>query len=142
MATKTSNKKNTTTSAKSEPSKKAAKAKAPSKAKTSTPAKSVATNNKPATKRKTAAKSGDVTTIKAHVDIGWGNRLFIRGAGGGLQWETGQEMDWSVDGWTWSTQQANGDGIEFKFLINDEIWAEGENIVIASGESYTSTPGF
>ena len=141
MATKTTNKKTTTTKAKAAPAKKVAKAKAPAKAKT--PAeKTEAPKKKAATKRKTSPKSGKVTTIKAHVDVGWGNRLFIRGSGGGLKWEAGQEMDWSDGDWTWSTTQANGDGIEFKFLINDEIWAEGENLVVSSGESYTSTPGF
>ena len=107
------------------------------------PVKKTATSKKKAaTKRKTSLKSTKITTIKAHVDVGWGNHLFIRGSGGGLKWEVGQKMDWKDGDWTWSTAQTNEDGIEFKFLINDEIWAEGENLVVCSGDSYTSIPGF
>jgi len=135
MATKSTIKKNTTNKGKAATRVDATKVKTSSKAKA--PAK-----KKTAAKRKTSSKSAKVTTIRAHVDIGWGNRLFIRGNGAGLKWEIGQEMDWSDGNWTWSTANANGEGIEFKFLINDEVWSEGGNLVISSGESYTTTPEF
>lgn len=136
MATKTSTIKTASSRAKTSTS---ASAKTTTSKKKATPK---AAQKKPAPKRKGAVKSGKATTIKAHVDVGWGNRLFIRGSGGGLQWESGQAMDWAKDGWTWSTPASSTESIEFKFLINDEVWAEGENIAIASGESYTSTPQF
>ena len=34
------------------------------------------------------------------------------------------------------------DEVRFKFLINDEIWAEGENLKAASGSESASSPVF
>lgn len=152
MATKTAAKSTTKSTTKS-----TAKAKAPAKTKakatttktTKAPAKPKAkattakTTKAPAKAKKPAAKkSAAITTIKAMVDVGWGNSLFIRGNGAGLEWETGKQMDWVDGSWTWSSTSVNGSGLEFKFLINDEVWAEGENGLVASGETSVSTPSF
>lgn len=99
--------------------------------------------------KKTAKKSASVakksaaplTTVIAKVDIGWGNNLYLRGEGGGLSWDKGTLMD-CVDGdWTWSTASAS-DGLVFKFIINDDIWAEGENLTVAAGGTSVSSPTF
>lgn len=92
--------------------------------------------------KKTVKKAASpLTTVIAKVDIGWGNNLYIRGEGGGLDWDKGLLMD-CVDGdWTWSTASAK-EGVVFKFVINDEIWAEGENLTVAAGGTSVSSPTF
>ncbi|MBC2594717.1 hypothetical protein H5P28_10640 [Ruficoccus amylovorans] len=97
---------------------------------------------KKAAAKKTVKKTATpLTTIIAKVDIGWGNNLYVRGEGGGMSWEKGLLMD-CVDGdWTWSTTSAKG-GLTFKFLINDEIWAEGENLTVAANGTSVTSPTF
>ncbi len=96
---------------------------------------------KVATKKTVKKVATPLTTVIAKVDIGWGNNLYIRGEGGGLSWEKGLLMD-CVDGdWTWSTASAK-EGLAFKFIINDEIWAEGENLTVAAGGTSVSSPAF
>lgn len=106
--------------------KKAASAKAPAKKSAPSPAKGKA----------------EKTTIVARVDVGFGNSLYIRGEGTGLSWDKGTPLD-NVGPyeWTYSTTQAKGD-LTFKFLINDEMWAEGENITVAKGGTSISSPVF
>ena len=89
-----------------------------------------------------AAKGRLLTTIFADVDIGWGNGLFIRGEGAGLQWDVGQKLEWSSKGWSWSGLVAKGSQIEFKILLNDANWANGDNIVVKSGETCRISPEF
>jgi hypothetical protein len=43
--------------------------------------------------------------------------------------------------WTFSTTEAKSD-VTFKFLINDELWAEGDNVTVAKGGSSISSPVF
>lgn len=105
------------------------------------PAKKAAVK-KTAAKKKTAKKAAaPLTTVIAKVDIGWGNNLYLRGEGGGLSWDKGILMD-CVDGdWTWSTASAE-DGLVFKFVMNDEIWALGEDMTVAAGGTSVSSPSF
>lgn len=107
-----------------------------------------ATTKKTVTKKVAAEKAAPakkaatrLTKIVAEVDLGWGNNLYIRGEGANLSWSQGHLMDW-VDGvWTWSTTQASGE-LEFKFLINDEIWCEGENLSVKAGDTSKTSPLF
>lgn len=89
---------------------------------------------------KKAAKK--VTRIVANVDVGWGNMLYIRGEGAGLSWEQGVPM-LCENGteWHW-TAETDAEPISFKFLVNDEIWAAGENVTINAGDVHISTPTF
>lgn len=87
------------------------------------------------------APSAQLTTVVAHIDIGWGNSLYIRGEGAGLSWESGVLMDWVDGAWSWSTTAAK-DGLAFKFLINDEIWAAGEDLSVEAGGTSVSSPSF
>lgn len=83
-----------------------------------------------------------VTRITAKVDVRFGNTLFIRGEGGGLSWTIGTPMsNLAEDEWSWETKTADS-GIVFKFLINDEIWANGDDLTVASGGTSISTPTF
>ncbi|WOO42547.1 hypothetical protein [Rubellicoccus peritrichatus] len=105
-------------------------------------AKKTAAKKAPAKKKASAAKApAPLTTIVAQTDVGFGNSIYIRGEGGGLSWEAGTLMDWVDGAWTWSTTAAV-DGITFKFILNDESWAEGENSSVAAGSISTSSPAF
>ncbi len=74
------------------------------------------------------------TIVYAIVDVGFGNQLFIRGSGGGFSWERGCPMEnVGPDEWVIRKDVPMAD-FECKFLINDEIWSAGENIVIGAGE--------
>ncbi|MBQ6704620.1 MAG: hypothetical protein IJN19_01245 [Opitutales bacterium] len=89
---------------------------------------------------KKAAKK--VTRIIANVDVGWGNMLYIRGEGAGLSWEQGVPMLCNNDTeWHW-TAETDAEPISFKFLVNDEKWASGENVTINAGDVHISTPTF
>ena len=88
------------------------------------------------------AKAQPPTTVQAKVDVGFGNALFIRGQGDGLSWDEGRPLE-CLDPmtWVWSTKKAAGQ-IEFKLLINDQIWAEGENQTVAAGQKIEIAPAF
>ncbi|MGB0459591.1 MAG: hypothetical protein ACPGH0_00250 [Opitutales bacterium] len=118
------------------PAKKASVKKAPVKKKA--PAKKVAKK----VVKKTAAKKLTMTRIIARVDVGFGNQLYIRGENGGLDWEHGILME-NISPYEWSfTTHYPAKQIEFKFLINDELWSEGNNLKIAAGKESISSPTF
>lgn len=127
--------------------KKAAPAKVPAK---KAPVKKAAAKKAPVKKapvKKAAAKKAPVkkiskTSITAQVDVGFGNNLYVRGEGAGLSWETGIAMENTGPyDWVFESKDAKGE-ITFKFLVNDEIWAEGENITVEAGSSSISSPVF
>jgi hypothetical protein len=133
---------------------KAAAKKAPAKKSTvKVAAKKAATVKKAARKaaaKKTAAKKatapkppqGNVTTVVAKGDIGFGNELFIRGEGNGLSWDEGKRMECvASDEWRFSCTDAPT-GLAFKVLINDEIWAEGEDMTVPAGGTVVFEPAF
>lgn len=99
-----------------------------------------------ATKKTTARKAAPaklkLTRIVANVDVGWGSQLYIRGEGAGLSWEQGIPMLCENDTeWHWVAETDVGP-ISFKFLIDDKIWANGENITINAGDVHISEPSF
>lgn len=113
--------------------KKAPATKAPAK-------KAAAPKAKPA--KKAAAKKVEATNIIARVDVGFGNSLYLRGEGAGLSWDKGVALD-NVSPFEWSFKSTKAKGeVVFKFLINDEIWGEGENLVVAAGSTSISSPTF
>lgn len=129
----------------------AQKAAAPAKvapAPVPTPVKKVAVK-KVATKKIAAKKAAapkappaKITTIIAKVDVGFGNSLYLRGDSAGLAWEKGVLMGCAgADEWVWSTDSVVGT-LEFKVLLNDEIWASGENAFIAAGDRVVLEPTF
>lgn len=94
---------------------------------------------KPAVDKKSTKR---VTRIVAHVDVGWGNMLYIRGEGAGLSWEQGVPMLCNNGTeWHWIAE-TEAEPISFKFLINDEQWALGENVTINAGDVHISDPTF
>lgn len=88
------------------------------------------------------AKTSPLTIVHAKIDVGFGNALYIRGSGDGLSWDEGTLLE-CVDSttWVWSTKKA-GTNIEFKLLLNDEVWALGENQKVAPGHSIEVIPAF
>ena len=106
------------------------------------PVKKVAAKKAPAKKKAAKKKSVAKTTIIARVDVGFGNSLYLRGEGAGLSWDKGVELDnASPYEWSFTTTKATGD-VAFKFLINDEIWSESDDIVVAKGGTSITSPTF
>jgi hypothetical protein len=83
-----------------------------------------------------------VALVEAKIDVGVGNSLFIRGEGEGLSWEKGQPL-MCVDAakWVWSAQHAK-DRTVFKLLLNDQIWAQGEDAIVEPGRRVEIVPHF
>ncbi len=101
---------------------------------------------KKTTAKKTVAKASPaklkLTRIVAHVNVGWGKQLYIRGEGAGLSWEQGIPMLCENDTeWHW-VAETDVCPISFKFLIDDKVWALGENITINAGDVHISEPSF
>ncbi len=136
--------------AKAAPAKPVAKVAEKPAAKTAAPKKACATKKvcekKTTTEKKTTAKAAPaklkLTRIVAHVDVGWGKQLYIRGEGAGLSWEQGIPMLCENDTeWHW-VAETDVCPISFKFLIDDKVWALGENITINAGDVHISEPSF
>ena len=83
-----------------------------------------------------------MTVVEARIDVGFGNSLFIRGQGAGLSWEKGLPLK-CIGGsaWVWSTKQAQGKTV-FKLLLNDQVWAKGEDVVVEAGRKIELVPVF
>ena len=106
----------------------------------------VATGNnlRKTSKSKAPAQTGlsqTITQIKAKIDAGWGNALFIRGNGSGLNWDKGAPLT-CVDGSSWVWQSPATDKVTFKLLLNDEIWSEGQDLVAEPGGKIELRPIF
>ncbi|MDR2779011.1 MAG: hypothetical protein LBB16_01850 [Puniceicoccales bacterium] len=90
------------------------------------------TSTTKATNSDTDKKNNKVSVkVTAKIDIGFGNRLYIRGDGCGLSWKKGIEMKYIDDNcWQWECKDDGAKtSFEFKVLINDEIWSTGENYI-------------
>lgn len=95
-----------------------------------------------AAKRKTPTRKTLKTSIVAYIDVGFGNTLYIRGEGAGLSWEKGMPLEnISPTEWALDISKATGT-LTFKFLINDQMWAEGDDLTIEAGSKSISSPSF
>ena len=82
------------------------------------------------------------TAVVATIDVGFGNTLYIRGDGPGLSWDRGVMMECQADDrWEWSTYEAKASFL-YKVLINDEIWASGEDLTALPGKINGISPSF
>jgi len=98
---------------------------------------------KPVVAVKPAKKAGpQPTVIEANIDVGFGNTLYIRGEGPGLNWDRGQTMECVKDDLWAFTIEAAAKPIVFKFLINDETWCNGDDYVVEPGNKITLVPTF
>jgi len=83
-----------------------------------------------------------LTTIEAFIDVGFGNRLTLRGEGAGLSWERGVTMN-CLGSAEWGIALEGAEApLCFKFLLNDEHWSAGENYTLAPGKTGAFTPEF
>ena len=90
--------------------------------------------------KKTAAKRPP-TVITVHVDIGFGNTLYLRGDGPGLSWDKGVPLDCLADD-KWALTIEHGMPFTFKVLLNDLVWCTGDDYTVAPGASIAITPEF
>jgi hypothetical protein len=95
----------------------------------------------PAPVKSATATTTTPVTIVAKVDVGFGNNLFVRGQGGGLSWERGLPLE-NVDSKTWRLIVPAQAPVQFKLLINDSVWAQGEDLVATPGKKVEVTPAF
>jgi hypothetical protein len=82
-----------------------------------------------------------LTTIEVKIDVGFGNAVFLRGQGSGLNWERGVPLA-CVDGSTWRWTQKVADPVTFKVLLNDQVWSAGGDLVVAPGQKVEVSPSF
>ncbi len=67
------------------------------------------------------------TVIRVHYDVGWGNFIAIRGDKSPLSWEMGKQAHWTPGNiWEYKALGLKGP-FEFKSLINDYQWEQGDN---------------
>jgi hypothetical protein len=81
------------------------------------------------------------TVIEAKIDVGFGNQLFLRGQGSGLSWDRGIPLE-CVDSKTWRLTFPAEEKLLFKLLLNDSVWAKGEDVVVTPGQRVEITPAF
>lgn len=83
-----------------------------------------------------------ITKLQIHYNCGFGNFLTIRGQGAGLTWDSGTTLKnirddlWSFEPVLPFTQ------IEFKILLNDQVYETGENNLLKTGQNLDHTPRF
>ena len=96
----------------------------------------------PAKKKPAVTTEPPATFISAKVDIGFGNHLYLRGTGPGLNWDRGLAMDCVGAGlWTITVKHATAP-VTFKVLVNDLSWSAGEDFAVEPGQSVTISPSF
>jgi hypothetical protein len=83
-----------------------------------------------------------LTIVEAKAEVGLGNALYIRGQGDGLRWDKGRPLSRGFGGsWIWKTNKAKGK-VLFRLLLNDEIWAKGEDGDVDAGKMIEVVPVF
>jgi hypothetical protein len=95
----------------------------------------------PALVKKQTAAAVALITIEAKIDVGFGNKLFVRGQGAGLSWDHGVPLE-CVDSKTWCLSVPATEKLQFKLLINDSEWAKGEDVVAVPGKRVEVVPAF
>ena len=84
----------------------------------------------------------EATTVRVHYDVGYGNRITVRGSKAPLSWNSGTNATWSTGNvWTLSWANSVGD-VELKPLLNDTSWSTGGNYRIKAGATVDLYPFF
>ena len=90
-----------------------------------------------------APEASSRTSIIVHVDLGPSNGLFVRGQGGGLNWNLGQPLTRIERAiWTWSGACLREAGLEFQLLIDDMLWERSEPHLLQPGHTIHISPDF
>jgi len=72
--------------------------------------------------------------------VGVANRLYLRGDPPLLSWEEGKPLDLiGIGEYRWEAENVK-EPIHCKLILNDETWAEGEDIVLTPGEEVRVRP--
>jgi hypothetical protein len=80
--------------------------------------------------------------VVIHCNVGFNNNLFIRGSGANLSWDKGIMLqNTKPDEWVWETDLPFN-SCEFKVLINDSHYEQGDNHILTSENSLEYTPCF
>jgi predicted alpha/beta superfamily hydrolase len=88
------------------------------------------------------ATAADATTVRVHYDVGWGNRITLRGNKAPFSWSSGVNATWTTGNvWTYSWADSVGD-VELKPLINDATWSVGANYKVKAGSTVNIYPFF
>lgn len=110
--------------------------------KASTIKKTSALKTRPARQIASSARSRKTAHILARADVGFGNTLFIRGAGYPLSWDHGIALEnRGADEWVCELSNLTTP-LEFKLLINDRIWCLNENFTLHPGQTLACRPFF
>lgn len=142
----------TTSESEKVPAAKKVAKKAAARAKSATKSAASKVSAESAADNNTELKNAETTTenqvnagtiaIRALVDVGFGNHLYIRGDGAGLSWDVGQPMAClGAQEWQWTTSSAVRP-VPFKVLVNDQIWSVGDDYIATPGEITVVEPGF
>ena len=87
-------------------------------------------------------KKGPRTQVIVKYDAGFPNNLYIRGQGANLNWERGILLkNLKQDEWVWETNELFS-SCQFKVLLNDTEYEDGENHEVRCGSSIRYTPHF
>ena len=82
------------------------------------------------------------TRIAVHYDVGFNNTLYLRGQGANLSWDRGVALkNMGADLWVWETDVPFSH-CEFKVLINDTQYENGDNHHLNFGGNADFTPSF
>ncbi len=89
---------------------------------------------------KASKSTSGATQVVAQIDVGYGNSLSIRGQGAGLSWEKSQPMEYQNRTWVWTSDSK--ENLEFKVLLNDQVWQQGSNVQAKAGSKVVFRPVF
>lgn len=83
-------------------------------------------------------------TIRVVRDVGFGNSIFIRGSTPPLSWSSGRQATWTPQHvWVWETTSiAETTAFQFKPLVNDSVWSQGNNYWMRGGMTVELYPVF
>ena len=83
-------------------------------------------------------------SIRVHYDVGLGNRITVRGDTDPFRWDSGIDAQNTADD-VWEFQIARivaGKSFQFKPLINDAIYAAGDNYIATGRQTLDIYPTF
>lgn len=90
-------------------------------------------------KKKAKAK---LSRVVINCNVGFNNSIFIRGNGANLSWDKGIMLqNTRPDEWVWETDQSFN-SCEFKVLINDTQYEQGDNHILTNENCIEYTPLF
>ena len=92
-------------------------------------------------RRKRKGKNDSVLTVNALIGIG--NKPYLRGSGGGLNWETGLQMDFrSIGKWEWTAPDMLEEPIEVQVYCNDRDPDQNGKHTLQPGGKLEISPEF